>query len=852
MQGPHMALDYDNSSDWDFDLDLRGRKHLDSVNKSLMIYIKEEAPGSVHGSFPLSGQGNLDALRKSLETHLPLHHITDEYGVIRPLADISNHHLPTLQGKLWREVPQEHAATLTAPMASRTTNQDLNPFVRQTVALRCSNPNCSQQEDEDTSPTPLLKLEPYYHWDTLTHAPDGLLARGKIVVFRRNGAKSKDPLWTLAMEEFKPSDRLAYCTRCLEELMANVVATWSSVDLAIAPSQPELRPFRTFSDSPRPVPAWSHVHPVHNGPSEVSSYPRPETGSSHEDPDAKIALQLDGTNETPNSKQQRRSLRLSKAARNIPNKVSIRFEDSIGQKEGHHVSEGANYLKPEHSHNNNGALKNPPIALSTINITAQLSLMDSSPSVRGRQKTPVPSRWCINLTSQSQNQGELLEVDDGQDLSSKTATGASKSTGKRPFGHEINPNIVKHSSRRPTSKKVVNKAKVIGQDIPSFPTPTFEKPAPPTSTTGDRTATDVQPNYGVDTLDAMPETTKIQGNIGSDAAEAPTRVRLRLFQRLPCSFTPTEKVVVSRQRKDGGVKKTALPMTCATKPLPQSKAARKPHPPPKPTTSTKRAASVPRKPQGLFIPVFAKRTPLIDVDVPEDTDHDAYKAYLNTMPSPSNLICICKKPAYTHDVEIAQCGIQACKIRWFHRACLDKKGKLSIRFGTLVCMVCRDEKVIKEMAETEGWNTGTLEEEEMKLALCCRDLADDLPGPGGVDNVVHAYGFGVPVMEPEPVVAKKDERSLGMLGWIGYVQSRPEQFVKAYGNAEANKMIADEEWNDTRMAEAADAEDDDELDDEADEEEREEEEGYSTGDSKEEDSLDPLKYWMGAEIIHAI
>lgn len=105
-------------------LNLQGYK-LKLERNERKIYTIGEAVESTHWVFPLSGQDNLNALRASFQTHLLPHHVSDEYGEVKPLAHISSQHLPSLQAKLWGVAPREqHTSMLKTSMTSRSLNQD--------------------------------------------------------------------------------------------------------------------------------------------------------------------------------------------------------------------------------------------------------------------------------------------------------------------------------------------------------------------------------------------------------------------------------------------------------------------------------------------------------------------------------------------------------------------------------------------------------------------------------------------------------------------------------------------------------------------------------------------------------
>ncbi|KAI8932756.1 hypothetical protein NX059_010246 [Plenodomus lindquistii] len=894
--GPLMALHYNDSSDYEFDLDLRGRKHLVTTNDLRTVYTIGEAPQTAQWTFPISGAGNVTALRKSLQNHLPPHQITDEYGEIRPLVEISCHHLPSLQAKLWRGVSNDYMATMTAPTPPWTTSADADMAMKssavsdlpagcdntpvlatllEAIASRlkdgyvfildckenaqCCNPTCYQRED--VPHTLLLTLEPYFHWSTLTLASDLHIAQGKIVVFRRNGEKSDDPLWTLAIKQFNPADRVSYCVHCLQVAMDNKEAGWASNVPNITPSQCEGSQHGSPSTSHPSGLAWSDVHPAHrpteftftsenhqDEEAEVHVLPRASNintpASSHSNPQHQLSFQLDGTEDARTPTPRRTSPRFPKTITHQPDEKGIGFKPWSNGKEG---DPKVGDPTPGHSHKHDGALTFRSITLSTNDATAQSPTIDRSIS------NPVQKI----VSSSSVKRNTSLEQPKTR-LTSPTVT--SERVEQRRFGRELDTNIVSSLPKKPVSKKVANSAKIMDQVLQLSSNALVGTPAAPSNTRTHQTKTDTSPHHHVEAANSSSEPSETGESTGSSDTPTKTAPSLIPVTALPLKLIP--ETTTSRQRKDGGLKKTTPTKRSTTKQTPQSKPAKKAIPSPKAlpagTAPAKKPLPTTTKPQPPFAPAFARRPPLTDTDIPPNTDRATYEAHLRSVPSPFSKICICKQPARTHDVEIAQCANPACNIQWFHRGCLDKTGKLCTRFGTMVCMVCRGKKIIKEMADTGGWNTGSVEEEEARLLLFGKGLVDELPGLGGVGKVVRAYGIGGLEVEVEDVVKGVDERGLGALGLMGYAQSRPGMFVETYVYGKANGLVADAEWDEFNMigSDGEEYEDEYEYGDEEDDDEEEygDEEGDkddSAEESEKEDRPDPM-FWRGAKIIHAM
>jgi hypothetical protein len=262
----------------EIELDLRGRKHVDKQDNADGVYMIQKDTGSSFIFFPLPGKASADAFRTFLKGHLTQDLITDEYGYITPITQVLDDHLPTLQAQLWMHKLDDAAHTLSdMAMSAMPVNkcgrfvqhrsnkisqlsEDNNtvgqssllasyftfivgllqcklffPFYshsltiparhifihRKKVDRICEFPTCKHRANAK-SPAPFtVSLEPLIHWGSVTLATDLLLCRGRVQVFRRDGEKCDDPLWTQAIKGLSPPSLPAYCSDCLQVLMDN-------------------------------------------------------------------------------------------------------------------------------------------------------------------------------------------------------------------------------------------------------------------------------------------------------------------------------------------------------------------------------------------------------------------------------------------------------------------------------------------------------------------------------------------------------------------------------------------------------------------------------------------------------
>jgi hypothetical protein len=103
--------DNKNDSDSEVALDLQGRKHTEQFWNIDGVYWLIDNKRSSHVVFPLPGRASADALRQFLGDKLPPNLITDEYGCVKGLGEISEDHLPKLQAQLWLSNLQDNTKT---------------------------------------------------------------------------------------------------------------------------------------------------------------------------------------------------------------------------------------------------------------------------------------------------------------------------------------------------------------------------------------------------------------------------------------------------------------------------------------------------------------------------------------------------------------------------------------------------------------------------------------------------------------------------------------------------------------------------------------------------------------------
>jgi hypothetical protein len=202
-----------------------------------------------------------------------------------------------------------------------------------------------------------------------------------------------------------------------------------------------------------------------------------------------------------------------------------------------------------------------------------------------------------------------------------------------------------------------------------------------------------------------------------------------------------------------------------------------------PKLKTARFASTTKSknPNSVFTPFFAKRTPTTPLN-PETISLQIYTAHFSRIPSFTETICACRKPALTPTVKLAQCCNDLCTIVWFHYDCLDKSGKISARHGKLMCQICRNEVFFREF--------DTKMEKENKYETRMgpwkgEQILAQMPGLGGGFGVAQPYGIGAVIEEADESVMQWGKGALGEMAFMGYVESAPWMVKEAYVRGQA-------------------------------------------------------------------
>ncbi|KAF2827983.1 hypothetical protein CC86DRAFT_405014 [Ophiobolus disseminans] len=827
-----------DSSDGEVALDLKGRKHVGQKDNADGVYFLDVHASSTHATFPNPGAASAQALRNFLEARLPHNLITDEYGFITPIAQISDGHLPSLQAQVWRnkredvdaksvglgdskcqvQVLRSHVqhhnglyavqkpsgsqdALLLAPHATLIAELlEANHIfiIHNKQLLACELPTCQTRFHNHPSTFAVVTIEPLIHWGTVTAVTDIIVSRGLVQAFRRDGEICSNPLWTLAMKRFTPEHPPAFCVECLELLMDRSMEAWD-----VTEPRKECG-FTTVNAYQHRVPQ-ARGRQIDEDPEDtehkrakkyVAGVSRAAVGDSNWRT-AHASLRLDGAcDSTPTSQRDfhgdsnntdktrlANSLGAAAVVQGFPGNPTHRlsianslnrqipFTDSLGMCVDTLISNAPSNLF--HS-----AQVNPSPAIAW------------KPSISKILNSPKSPRITKNNTKISRAAKNIH----------KSGTSGNRGT-KREFGQELDTNAIVGPRKKPSSTRLkINMSKMdatgtenIGISAPTTvlseeriaqflnvqsvkATPTndwFDRSSDSSSTSLETTTTEGSQASAKDkasSLKMMPPSKK-KAKVDNKAQPATTKSRTAYIdQSSDSSLTSLETKTTKSSKSREQVTQTAKPLSRKplAKSLPKSK-----NPAPQPT----------------FTPFTAKRPLLDSSQIPPTISPQAYLAHHTRIPSATEIICTCRRPALTPSVQLAQCSNPLCAIDWLHYDCLDKSGKISSRFGRLVCQHCRNEAYFKEQMESNGWTVGGLVERECSVGFDGRDDVGGMPMAGGGYGVVKPYGLGVEDVQEVLVKEKGDAGALGGLGFFGLAASTPFLVNEAYVHGTAGMYL---------------------------------------------------------------
>jgi hypothetical protein len=273
----------------------------------------------------------------------------------------------------------------------------------------------------------------------------------------------------------------------------------------------------------------------------------------------------------------------------------------------------------------------------------------------------------------------------------------------------------------------------------------------------------------------------------------------------------------------------------------------------------KKIPSPPSKPRGKapapHAPIHRKRDPATDNSAPFGVTQAAFEAHLRHLPSKTDIICSCRKPARTNNVQITQCANRDCRVRWYHKDCLDRIGKLKSRHGTYLCEQCQNEKHCADLSRANRWSTGRLVQDEIGMPITGQEIAGIFGDTGDFQATANPYGLATSTAADEATTLSPFAESftpnakaatgamalsrlaVGSEPSLGLEISRPYFVTEAYTRGEEHTHIADEEYERAQVYGFYSGEWYDEMGEDGDDEEQEEE-GDEEGEGDDEDEVE--------------
>ncbi|RAR11836.1 hypothetical protein DDE83_004304 [Stemphylium lycopersici] len=157
--------------------------------------------------------------------------------------------------------------------------------------------------------------------------------------------------------------------------------------------------------------------------------------------------------------------------------------------------------------------------------------------------------------------------------------------------------------------------------------------------------------------------------------------------------------------------------------------------------TNRQSTKTPHSSSYRYQPVLRRRDTTIPMTPDPDISTWEQEAHLTRIPSPHQLICICHRPARTYEVALTQCANPGCVVDWYHKACLDRAGKLKARHGTYLCEQCALAQAIREREEKKGWTLEKAVQDEVGMPFSGREIYEALPGYGRLKAVADPYGL---------------------------------------------------------------------------------------------------------------
>ncbi|KAH7406852.1 hypothetical protein DE146DRAFT_778345 [Phaeosphaeria sp. MPI-PUGE-AT-0046c] len=805
----------DDESDVEVVLDTYGREHVNRVDNADGIYLLQNDTETIHTFFRTPGTEATNALRKFLAALLPEELVTDEYGCIVSIAEVSGDHLPRLQALLWLIETNKGGGPLLslsdgdaktnmhAPAVQRRSNTiRLSPqkslvteellriachvtFITELLqanhvfifsnkpGLVCEFSSCPLRSENPPQPCPIVTMEPLIHWGTVTPETDIFPCPGRVQLFRRDGEKCADPLWTQAIMKLTPQQPASYCLECLGTMMKKRTAALQAM------KRQKPRSFTAVNSTSALKAQGRLFEPVH-GPEvqyrreksinkdqisfaeqclgdkdmreHVPATPLCLDGASKTRRDNKIIPLRPGRNKygflifaNPCSNSEKITISDSSDSDDSDsNKIALQhsrkrsiFSVLVDSRDSNEQSPTPGGDESEVSKTTLSTFSRDCLVPRDTSFTLTPAMLNDGFTVSAWAKVNRPKSMSGQSSNHNHRCQETRPSAAVQSQGSYKCSLAPAQNAGREFGRELDTNVSSSAvkmSTKPDSKMKAKKkntaAEVEIRDFLAKPVKDFAEQIPSPEHLHDNTSSNEPSSSGSWQTTARWNETIETDQEDNDISAAPT-------SRSPRS-PPTP---VKSNRK--------FPLQKLSPP-----SALKPSIPPK----------------GPFFAKFPETAPVDESEV----SPQILQAYTTRIPSTTETICTCRRPSASPSLTLAQCSNPRCVFIWFHYDCLDKAGKLSARHGQLVCHHCKNERFFGEHDDVQA-----LVRRELEFKILGADIVAAMPGLGGTMGLVDPYGLGSAAREQQQkkVVV---EGALGVLEFMGYMESRPGIVSEAY------------------------------------------------------------------------
>ncbi|PVI01213.1 hypothetical protein DM02DRAFT_706238 [Periconia macrospinosa] len=690
-------------------VDIPGTKHVDKE-------AADDMPYHLSGELTIyrftdtermqGAQSSIRSMRQYITSTIPPQLIQNEHGESTPIHAIFSGHLPRLQATIWREWPQM-VAQLSIGEDQTISPKDIGtvkavasiadileggyvmildkccptpPGTQNTCDCVCSFPVCEQVHAEsDSIRTPYkISLEPLVDWKTLDVVEDDdnidkILGHSSIIVYRRNLELWYDTLFNFQRYIPEKGSKVTLCLECLKYLWDGRIHSWYLMRkyatlFASSNDEDAQSIWRAPNhDAQEKEEVSSFSSEVEDTSEEESSEDEDSTRYSSEDAiHSSSSLAQDQGGDKKDADEDGQVFSMSDLSVN---------QDSISNQDIHHYISGTQ------------------ITTNTNREPSQM-LLDGAGDRKRRTREPSFSIWDeyptlsttggtgIQPSGSSAQQSAFIQSSEAptdSHLAQQSSTPSDRLAKKRYFGCYLDNNSIaeatpSESFAPPSPGSSTNMRQLLLPFTPLPPTQTLlqqqqsNRNVQPAPSANPPARSSYSFNLPVRTRYTQPLQRPLAPRLITPRPFAPN-IPLQTRPLAP-KFSTSQPLQTIRYPKPWPFPKlnlNAIPSSPSSQPT-------TPSPPPSPTTHGKE----------------------------EEEEHQRMQQGYPPMPSPTQTICTCRRPALLNDIKtksntsgvpgLSQCHNPECRISWFHYTCLDRSSKISSCHGRWICDVCKGER----------------------------------------------------------------------------------------------------------------------------------------------------------------